>query len=420
MINVKQEKLTVLHVATLNQPIGANLGYGPIETVIHNIDKGLYASGHRSIVACSGDSSVFGEHHVTVDKSIGDYWSDNTPERCKAMNMHLSRALGRARMGDIDIIHTHDAKAVEFIYDGVFSMHVPIVMTLHVSSKDSLLGGAYQRWCNPLLSSPLVYCVAVSEYQKRQYSDLVDADNVVYHGIDVEEYPVKEEPNKGSYLFTIGRVTRDKGQDKAIEIAKKTGSKLIIAGCVQNKPADIEFFAGLKNSIDLSTEVGKYPVGNDYYARVIKPLLDCDKQIIYIGEVSSEHKKHWYRHARATLFPIQWGEPFGLVLVESMACGTPVVALNRGSVPEIVVDGKTGFVVNSVDTMIEAVSRIDSIDPSDCRKHVHNHFSITSMAYKYSELYHQLIDNLKIAESCSNLTDDYCAEALHHGTIATL
>jgi glycosyltransferase involved in cell wall biosynthesis len=398
-INVKHEKLTVLHVATLNQPISPNLGYGPIETIIHNIDKGLYSLGHRSIVACSGDSIVAGEHHVTVDKSIGDYWSDNTPDKRKSMNMHLSNALFRASMGDIDIIHTHDAKAIEFMYDSIFNMHIPIVMTLHVSAKDSSLGGAYQRWCSPLLSSPLVNCVAISEYQKRQYNDLVNVENVVYHGIDVEEYPGKEEPDKGSYLFTIGRVTRDKGQDKAIEIAKKTGSKLIIAGCVQNKPADRKFFADLKNSIDLSVEVGKHPVDNDYYARVMKPLLDCDKQIIYIGEISSEHKKPWYRHARATLFPIQWGEPFGLVLVESMACGTPVVALNRGAVPEIVVDGKTGFVVNSTNTMIEAVGRIDSIDPRECRRHVQNHFSITSMAFNYSELYHHIIGSHKTSDS---------------------
>ena len=393
MISVKHENLTVLHIATPNQPIGPDLGYGPIETVIQNIDKGLHSLGHRSIVACSGDSRVFGEHYVTVDQSIGDYWSDTTPERLKSNNMHLSRVLGRAKMGDIDIIHTHDAKAVEFIYDSIFSMHIPIVMTLHLSAKDSLLEGDYQRWCNPLLSSPLVYCAAISEYQKRQYSDLVNAENVVYHGIDVEEYPVKEAPDKGSYLFTIGRITRDKGQDKAIEIAKKTGSKLIIAGCVQNKPADKEFFAGLKDSIDLSVEVGKHPVVDGYYDRVIKPLLDCDKQIIYIGEISGEHKKHWYRHARTTLFPIQWGEPFGLVLIESMACGTPVIAFDKGAVPEIVVDEKTGFVVNSTDAMLKAVGRIDSIDLHECRSHVQEHFSITSMAYKYSELYHQIIDS---------------------------
>jgi len=399
-IDLKQKKLTVLHVATLNQPISSGLGYGPIETVIYNIDKGLHSLGQRSIVACSGDSEVAGEHYVTVNKSIGDYWSANTREKRQTANMHLSNALYRVGIGDIDIIHTHDAKAVEFMYDSVFRMHIPIVMTLHISAEDSSLGGAYQRWCNPLLSSPMVYCAAISEYQKKQYNDLVNAEKVVYHGIDVEEYPLKEKPDKGSYLFTIGRVTRDKGQDKAIEIAKRTGSKLIIAGCVQNKPADREFFEGLKDSIDLSVEVGKNPVYNDYYNWVIKPLLDSDKQIIYIGEISSEHKKQWYRHARATLFPIQWGEPFGLVLVESMACGTPVIAFNKGAVPEIVVDGKTGFVVDSMKDMIEAVDRIDSIDPFECRRHVQDHFSITSMAGKYSELYHQIIGSHRKSDRC--------------------
>jgi hypothetical protein len=139
-IKTNHERLTVLHVATLNQPITPDLGYGPIETVIHNIDKGLHSLGHRSIVACSGDSRVFGEHHVTVDKSIGDYWTENTPERRRTMNQHLSNALYRASMGDIDVVHTHDAKAVEFMYDSMFRMQVPIVMTLHVSAEDSSLG----------------------------------------------------------------------------------------------------------------------------------------------------------------------------------------------------------------------------------------------------------------------------------------
>ena len=416
-INVKQKKLTVLHVATLNQPIRPDLGYGPIETIIYNIDKGLHSLGHRSIVACSGDSRVSGEHYVTVDQSIGDYWNGDTAQRRKTMKLHLSRSLGRAKVGDIDVIHMHDAKAIEFIYDSVFSMHIPIVMTLHVSAEDSMLEGAYQRWCNPL-SSALVYCASISEYQKRQYHDLLNTSNVVYHGIDVKEYPVKKEPDKGSYLFTIGRITRDKGQDKAIELAKKTGSKLIIAGCVQNKPADREYFASFKNSIDLSVKVGKCPVDNDYYDRVIKPLLCCDKQIIYIGEISSQHKKQWYHHARATLFPIQWGEPFGLVPIESMACGTPVIAFNRGAVPEIIVNGKTGFVVDSMGAMIEAVGFIDNVDPRECRRHVQNHFSLISMAYKYSELYHQIIASHKISESRSSLSDDYLSRPNNHATIA--
>ncbi|GBE00699.1 D-inositol 3-phosphate glycosyltransferase [bacterium BMS3Bbin06] len=416
-IKARNKRLTVLHVATLNQPIKPDLGYGPIETVIHNIDKGLHSLGHRSIVACSGDSRVAGEHYVTVEKSIGDYWSKNTPERRKTMNMHLSRALDRARMGDIDVVHTHDLKTLEYIYNAVSSMHVPIVMTLHVAAKDYLMEGVRRRWYNPLSSSQ-VHCVPISEYQKREYYGLNTKD-VVYHGVEVENYPVKKNPDKESYLFTIGRVTRDKGQDKAIEVAKRTGSKLIIAGCVQDKTADREFFAELKNSIDLFVDVGKQPVNSDYYERVIKPLLDCDKQIIYIGEISSAHKKQWYRHARATLFPIQWGEPFGLVLIESMACGTPAIAFNKGAVPEIMVDGKTGFVVDSMSAMIKAVKRIDSIDPSECRRHVQNHFSIASMAYKYSTLYQHIAIDHKVSNSYSRLLIGYLPKPLQHGSLAT-
>jgi len=405
-------------VAPVSQPIRSDLGYSPIETIIRNIDQELHSLNHRSIVACSGDSRVAGEHCQTIDQSIGDCWSDDTPERRRNINIHFSKVLDRVKMGDIDIIHTHETKAVKFIYDGVASINVPIVMTLHTPPQDSLLEKSYLRWCNPL-SFPPVYCIAISEYQKRQYYGLVNIESVVYNGIEVKKYPAKEKPNKGSYLFTIGRITRDKGQDKAIEVARKTGSKLIIAGRVQNKVADKKFFAGLKNSIDLFIEVGKHSDDNSYYDEVIKPLLNCDKQIIYIGEINPGHKKQWFHHARATLFPIQWGEPFGLVPIESMACGTPVIAFNRGAVPETMVDGKTGLVVDSVNDMIEAVGRIDSIDPRECRQHVQNHFSVTRMADRYCALYHQIISSYKISNNRRSLLGSDISKLLNKGEKVT-
>jgi glycosyltransferase involved in cell wall biosynthesis len=215
---------------------------------------------------------------------------------------------------------------------------------------------------------------------------------VIHHGVDVEDYPFKTNPGEQDYLFTIGRITQDKGQDKAIEIAKKTGSRLILAGNVQNKEKDRAFFKTLEKSFDLVTDAGKPFADGEYYEKVMKPILDSDNQIIYIGEVDSAQKRLWYRHAQATLFPIQWGEPFGLVLIESMACGTPVLALNKGSVPEIVIHEKTGFVVDTTDEMIEAVKKINLIDPSDCRTHVKDNFSIASMAGKYLELYQQILE----------------------------
>lgn len=382
------KKINVLHIATLNRPIRQNLGYGPIETVVYNIDKGLHKLGYRSIVACAGDSRVVGEQVTTIKKSFSEYWSRNTRMQQKNMGRHLALSLRRAKKGDIDIIHMHDAVMAEYIFKGIIKSPVPIVMTLHVPAEEE---GAFNRWNESLVSSSGVYFVPISEYQGKQHCGLVNTQKVIHHGIDVEDYPFKNKSGKEDYLFSIGRITQDKGQDKAIAIARKTGSRLIIAGNVQNKTKDRLFFEKLKKSIDLVVEAGKPFVGGDYYEKVMKPILASDKQIIYIGEVNSIQKKLWYVHARATLFPVQWGEPFGLVLIESMACGTPVVAFRKGSVPEIVIHGKTGFVVDSFKGMIKAVGAVSSINRKDCRKHVKDHFSIASMAEKYSELYRLIL-----------------------------
>jgi glycosyltransferase involved in cell wall biosynthesis len=236
-----------------------------------------------------------------------------------------------------------------------------------------------------------MHFVSISDYQKRQYHGL-DNLETVHHGINVDDYPFGNTPDKQDYLFMIGRITRDKGQDKAIKIAKETGSKLIIAGCVQDKREDREFFKTLKHSIDLFADIAEVPADGAYYDSIMKPLLDSDKQIIYIGEANSAQKKQWYRHARATLFPIQWGEPFGLVLLESMACGTPVLAFGKGAVPEIVLDGITGFTVDSLEEIIASVGRIPFLDPAACRRHVRDNFSTFTMAGKYSELYQRIVN----------------------------
>ncbi|MFC1591627.1 glycosyltransferase family 4 protein [Thermodesulfobacteriota bacterium] len=388
-----EKKMNVLQIGTLNRPISQDLGYGPIETVVYNIDKGLHNLGHRSIVACSGDSCVVGEQYTTIEKSFSAYWTENTRVKRADMSRHLVMSLQRAQRGDIDIIHMHDAVMVKYIFKGVFKSPVPIVMTLHVPAEDK---GPFSRWNESLVPSSNAYFVPISDYQKKEHLGLVNGQKVVHHGIDVEDYPFKSNSGKQDYLFSIGRITKDKGQDKAIEIAKKTGSRLILAGNVQNKPKDRAFFKKLNESIDLVTDAGKPFAGNDYYEKVMQPILNSDKQIIYIGEIDSSQKKLWYLHARATLFSIQWGEPFGLVLIESMACGTPVVAFRKGSVPEIIIHGKTGFVVDSIDEMTEAVRAIHSINRSDCRSHVKDNFSIASMAGKYSELYQWIVDERRL------------------------
>lgn len=409
--NTKHKRLTVLQVATINKPIRPGLGYSPIETVIYNIDKGLRSLGHKSVVACSADSCITGEQYVTVRQSFCDYVHESTMEQKIVVKIHLFKALERAKRGDIDVIQMHEW--LDYIYNGVFNPDLPIVMTLHVPAEDCCVRkDQYQRL--NIMQNPSMHFVAISEYQKRQYNGLANI-KTIYHGIEIRDWSFKEKPAKSDYLFTIGRITRVKGQDKAIEVAKKTGTKLIIAGCVQDKPADLEFFKGLKHSIDLFAYISKHPVDKDYYEKVIKPLLACDKQITYIGELNKEQKKQWYCHARATLFPVQWGEPFGLVLIESMACGTPILAFKKGAVPEIVVNGKTGFVVDSLDGMIRAVGHINSIDPRECQRHVQNRFSVTCMARKYSELYQEIVDSHKISDN--RLSTGYLYRPLDHDTL---
>jgi glycosyltransferase involved in cell wall biosynthesis len=345
--------------------------------------------GHHSIVACSGDSFVVGEQFVTIEKSFSEYWSIDTEAQRETMKRHLLLSLQRATVGDIDVIHMHDAVMLEFIFKGIVKnpVPIPIVMTLHVPAEEE---DSFKKWNQFLTSTSGVYFVPISEYQRKQHEGLVNLQRVIHHGIDVEDYPFREIQDRQDYFFSLGRITRDKGQDKAIETAKKTNSRLIVAGNIQNKEKDRKFFKEISCSIDWITDAGQFPGNDDYYAKVMKPILDSEKQIIYIGELNRDQKKQWYAHARATLFPIQWGEPFGLVLIESMACGTPVVALNRGSVPEIILHGKTGYVVDSMDEMTASANSTSEIDPHVCRKHVEDHFSIESMTRKYSEVYKQI------------------------------
>jgi len=249
-----KNKINVLQIATLNRPIRQDLGYGPIETVIYNIDKGLHELGHRSIVACSGDSRVVGEKYTTIEKSFSEYWSDDTDMQRENMRNHLLRSLERAQQGDIDIIHMHDAIMVEYIFKGVVKAPVPIVMTLHIPAAEKV---SFKKWNESFITSSKVYFVPISEYQKKQHEGLINAQGVINHGVDVEDYPFKDNPVEQEYLFSIGRITSDKGQDKAIEVAKRTGSRLILAGNVQNKEKDREFFKKIEKSFDLVADADR-------------------------------------------------------------------------------------------------------------------------------------------------------------------
>ncbi|KKS38775.1 MAG: hypothetical protein A3G49_04675 [Candidatus Sungbacteria bacterium RIFCSPLOWO2_12_FULL_41_11] len=183
---------------------------------------------------------------------------------------------------------------------------------------------------------------------------------IIYNGIDLRKFSFNSKPKK--YLLTAGRIAESKGIYEAIQVAKRLKEKLIIVG--------------------RHTE-------DEYWHTKIKPNLG--KNIRYLGLLPYPKVASIYRNAKAFLFPIKWEEPFGLVMTESMACGTPVIAFNRGSVPEVIVDGKTGFIVDTVEEMVKAVKKIDLIDRSDCRAHVEKKFSVEQMVDDYEKEFLKLV-----------------------------
>jgi len=274
--------------------------------------------------------------------------------------MLLSQAYRLAQKGKFDIIHSQVPRS------GLFSelVKTPTVTTLH-SPLDNDIGGILKYMKNSQ------YYVSISDSQREPVPDL-NFIATVYHGVDVKRIPWNKQ--KESYLIYAGRIIPEKGVDLAIEIAKKAGKKLVLVG----SPVSEE---------------------NSFWREKIKPNIN-QKDIIYEGLKSKDEVFEYLKKATACLMPIQVREPFGLVMIEAMACGTPVIAYSRGSVPEVVKDGETGFVIQEtgdkeedLEAMVRAVNNIGSISPLACRKHVEENFSIESEVNGYLSVYESLVNS---------------------------
>jgi glycosyltransferase involved in cell wall biosynthesis len=191
----------------------------------------------------------------------------------------------------------------------------------------------------------------------------------VHHGIDTAESPFSTAVDEG-YLLYLGRIWKPKGVHTAIRVARASGHKLLIAGNIVDHPDDRSL---------------------PYWEREIKPQVD-GKQIIYVGEVDDARKNELLGGAKALLFPIEWEEPFGLVMLEAMACGTPVIAYRRGAVPEVVTHGVDGFISDDFEGMVEAVKRVETIDRQACRRTVETRFTVDHMVDRYEALYRSILE----------------------------
>ncbi len=315
--------------------------YGGTELFVAHLATALVDKGIEVIVYANGESSVKVERRWIYEQSD---WPIKHQEHAWMGDLnHASWAIHDAE-SHCDIIHVQSAQAL------TFSRFVdrPLILTLHGPHDDKL---------NELYSFfPDVHYVCISRSQCSQES--MARMYTVHHGIDLNQYRLIEK--KQQYLSFIGRIAPLKGTHIAVDVAKRTGIPLKIAGEIQR-------------------------VNRDYFERKIKPEID-GKLVEYIGLADLATKNELLGNSLAMLFPIQWSEPFGLVMVEAMACGTPVLAMPGGSVPEVVRPGVSGYICRSVVEMAQHARHVD-LDPMAVRRYVEENFSISRMANDYVQVY---------------------------------
>ncbi len=323
--------------------------YGGTELVASLLADGLVELGHEvTLFACKGSQTTANLVEV-IDRPMFDILGGFKFDAIQFYDfMEVKIAFDAAKQGKFDVIHNHMGLHMAAL--GNLSP-VPMVTTNHSSIPPDFEPLA-------MLSKDSNF-ISISDSQ-RQMAPYLNYVATVYHGIKTSEFDYS--PTPGDYLLFLATMSKEKGVDRAIEIAKKTGTKMIMAG-------------------DIRSEA---------YFEEIKPLIDGE-QIIYLGEVDSNQKKELMRGAKAYIFPIRWSEAFGLTVAESLASGTPVIAFPNGSLPEIIDNGKTGFLVNSVDEAVEAVNKISDISREECRHQAVERFDASVMAKNHVAVYERLI-----------------------------
>lgn len=336
------------------------VGYGGTEKIVSLLADGLVEKGHDVTLFATGDSITKAKLVSVFPKALGN--SGLSKHDPLLPLKHFTNCFQKA--SQFDIIHNHAQYLAMFLAE--FSP-TPVLHTMHGSFYE---GEVPEEKRDVLRMFAHHNFVSISNNQRGGLADL-NFVGTVYNGLIPEEYSYVEDP-RGEYLLWVGRITEKKGPAAAIEIAKRLNIPLVIAAALD--PAD-----------------------KPYFERAVKPQID-GKLITFVGELTHETLNHLYGNAMATLFPIHWHEPFGLVMIESMACGTPVVAYDIGSVSEVITDEKTGFVVpleSGVEGLIHGVSRVKSLQRGDCRSRVSELFSKEAMVNEYIEVYKKITVNSK-------------------------
>jgi glycosyltransferase involved in cell wall biosynthesis len=344
--------MRIAHVAPLFESVPPRY-YGGTERIINYLVDGLVELGHQVTLFASGDSETSATLVPVRDQALR---LDPFPLKSQ-IAAHLAMLDEvRRRADEFDIIHFHLSHFQHFPF--FENMPDKTVTTPHGRLDYKDLAGAYRRWPNfPMIS--------ISHNQRRPLGE-ANWIGTVHHGLPLDLYQPIERREQADYLAFLGRLSRDKRPDRAIEIARRSGMKLRIAA----------------------------KVGEDdrtYFHEKIEPLID-GVSVEYLGEIGEDKKADFLGNAAALLFPIDWPEPFGLVVIEAMAFGTPVVAWNNGAMDEIVDQGVTGYIVDAVDEAVAAVGEAAKLDRRLVRETFENRFSAARMARDYVAIYEQLLD----------------------------
>ncbi|MGI6103567.1 MAG: glycosyltransferase family 4 protein [Patescibacteria group bacterium] len=344
-------RLRIAQVAPLSERVPPKM-YGGTERVIYALTEELVRRGHEVTLFASGDSTTSARLESVYPRSLREARILDH----RALDLTLLNIAHAYRQNDqFDIIHDHHCQLV--LPTAQFSP-TPVVLTLHgpVASTVRKLFGLMPR---PSL-------VAISNSQAKSAPEL-NIEHVVYNGLDLQHYPFQAFIGPEPYLLHVGRISEEKGTDVAIEVAQALDMPLIIAAKLDQ--ADLE-----------------------YFNRKVAPKLSGDR-IKWVGEVDEAERNRLMTGALCLLNPIQWREPFGLVMIEAMACGLPVISFANGSAPELIKHGVTGFLVSDAEEMIDAVSRVRTLDRRACRDHALTAFSASAMADGYEAVYEAILAN---------------------------
>lgn len=332
--------------------------YGGIERIVAMLCDGLAERGHEVTLFAAPGSKTKAKLITVFEKPLLDAkisWSN------PIWNLrNLSRAFEISNKGKFDIIHSHLDIWTLFFHGmtktpTLHTMHNP----LYLSGSDPMKDDRLRLFAEEAYRTNIVL---ISKSALKQAMVKLPKAQIIYNGINLSHF--KFNSVVGEHFVWIARMNRHKGVENAIAAAEKLGVKLLLAGRID-------------------------PTQRKYFRKVIKPHLN--KKIKYVGELAEDQLSDFYGSAKALLYPIEWEEPFGLVVAEAMACGTPVIAYRRGSMPELIENGKTGFVVDGkLDKLTEAMKKVDKIDRALVRKRTEERFSKERMVDEYEKLYYKI------------------------------